>query len=150
MAFLLMLGVKHGPVIAAVVIDLQGIGADQNLGGANKSTESALITLQHLVITDLGIVFFRCIAGHDHQHRNLLFVITPDLCFISQSLEDQPLIQRPETGTDITKVVGGADDQTVRIPNLFKDRSQTILADALTQIVWQLAAKAGQTTSEFL
>ena len=43
MAFLLGFRIEHGPVIAAVVFDLQGVGADQNLGGTNEGVERTLI-----------------------------------------------------------------------------------------------------------
>ena len=130
MPLLLMLGIKHGPVIAAVIFNLEGVGADQNLGRANEGIEAALIALQHLVIADLGIEILRSIAGHDHQHRNLLFVIASELGFVGQRLENEPLKQSPETGGHIAQVIGRADNQTIRIADGIQYRSQAILADA--------------------
>ena len=46
MALFLMFGVKHGPVVTAVILDLQRIGAYQKLGGANKGTQTALVARQ--------------------------------------------------------------------------------------------------------
>ena len=125
-----MLGVKHGPVVPAVILDLQGVGADQDPGGANEGAEGPLVPLQHLVIPNLGIEILGCIAGHDQQHGDLLFVIASELGFVSQRLEDQPLEQRPETGGHIAQVIGRADDQTVHVPDGIQYRSQAILADA--------------------
>ena len=84
------------------ILDLQGIGADQDLGGSNEGAEGALIALQHLIIPNLGIEILGRIAGHNHQHRNLLLVVASDLGFVGQGLEDQPFIQCPETGSHIT------------------------------------------------
>ena len=47
MTFFLMLGVKHGPIIAAVILDLQSIRADQDLSGANEGIETILISLKN-------------------------------------------------------------------------------------------------------
>ena len=45
--FLLGFRIEHGPVIAAVVLDLQSVGADQNLGRANEGIETILISLKN-------------------------------------------------------------------------------------------------------
>ena len=58
MALLLMLGIEHGPVITTVILDLQGVRADQDLGRANEGSQSALIALQHLVIPNLSVEIF--------------------------------------------------------------------------------------------
>jgi len=47
MAFLLGIRVKHGPVIAAVILDLQGIGADQDFSRTSEGTQGALVALQY-------------------------------------------------------------------------------------------------------
>ena len=146
--FLLMLGIKHGPVIAAVVLDLEGVRADQNLGGANEGVEAALIALQHLIIANLDIEILGCVTGHDHQHRNLLLIVAPELGFVGQGLKNQTLKQRTETGSHITQVIGGANNQAICIADFLQNRGQTILADALAQMLWQLAAKTRNAARE--
>ena len=78
MTFLLMLGVEHSPVIAAVVLDLQSVGADQNLGGADKGVETALIALQHRIIADLGIE----ILANRSRVISLLFTLRKGRFFV--------------------------------------------------------------------
>ena len=100
-AFFLMFGVEHGPVVAAVILDLQGVGTDQDFGRTNEGAQTPPVALQHGVIADLRIEIFGSITGHDHQHGNLPFVVASNFRFIGQRLENQPLKQRTESGSHI-------------------------------------------------
>lgn len=147
-SFLLGFRIEHGPVIAAVILDLQGVGADQNLGGANEGVEGTLITLQHRIIANLGIIIFGGIAGHNHQNRNLLLIIASELGFVGQGLENQAFKQCPETGSHITQVIGATNNQAICIADFLQNRGKTVLADTFAQVVRQLAAKTGNTSCE--
>ena len=62
---------------------------------------------------------------------------------ISKILEHKPLIDRTERGGHLTKIIGRAYDQPIRLPDGAQHLSQPITADTVSLVLFPLAAETG-------
>ena len=126
------------PVQLRIVFQLQGLAADKNLSWSDKPAQCLLVIIQKCLIA-----IIRCIAGHNQKHRKHILITAWRFGIIGQVLKDQSFIKRPERCCHFTKIIRRPDDQTIRLPDCVKHRSQTIPADAMTFVLFSLASETG-------
>ena len=135
----LCLSVKvPGPVGFCVVPDLERISAHKDLGRAHEAGKRLLI-----IAKQVEIAVIRRVARHDEQYWDQVLVAADQVHAVGEVLEDQPLIQRPEGGGQLPKVIRRADDQPVRCPDVIQDRRQAVTADAVPLESFLFASEAG-------
>ena len=82
---------RPGPVGFAIVLQLEGVAADEHFRGTNEAVQNLLVILHQ---SHIHVV--RRIARHDQQYRNGILVAARLLNVVSQMLEYQPFIQGTE------------------------------------------------------
>ena len=147
MSLLFCLGVKEGPlpVCFTVVFELEGISADQDLCRAYKSAQGLLVVF-HLV----QIHSIRRITGHDEHDRDKVLIAAGLLYSVGQILEDQSLVECSEGSCQIPEIIGGSDDQAVRLSYCIQNRHESVPADAMPFELVFLTSEAGNTSGILL